>query len=173
MKSHFKKRKTCEVFLIVGLIFLVANCRLTAAGEEGNVPLGVSIEILLDKSEGRGRPLVFLKNNTDRQIRYMSVGVTRGWRIKVFNMKGEVIGEAGFEPFKGGSVEFIRIEPGGEVKSHLDVRWGVLKNKDIPEVCRVEIETPPFEGEGGNLSAKVVTPMKLLDEEERPAGGQR
>ncbi len=109
--------------------------------------------------------MVRLHNHTDHTISFLSYGVTGAWKVRVFNKEGTEIGSAGFQPFKGGSNATRRIKPGETDQMLLDIRWGILKDTDIPPVCRVEIETPPFFGEeDAHTSAKLVVPMKLLEE---------
>jgi len=124
------------------------------------IPAGIAIELMIDKMWGPGRPIVLLKNHTDKPIQFVQAR-NQGWKIKVFDSDGKLIGKAGFDMATEGSFQYLKVLPGESGSSILDIRWGVLNDKDIPDICRVEIETPDFYGPNKELSAKLSAYLRL------------
>ncbi len=159
--------KTIRMKFASLLVTVVVFGSQNSGGEEPVIvnpqPIGISLEVVIDKNEGNGRPIVILKNNTSKPITYLAKGGTGGWKVKVFSLDGTLIGSEGYEPFKQGSMHWVTVTPGECGRKILDIRWGVMNDQNIPDSCRVEIETPSFSAPAENLAAKVVIPMALKE----------
>ena len=162
MKNRIKIFPIVASLLLIPKVFSAPDAS-KASPTEKLTPVGISIQLLIDKDEGPGRPVVVLKNNTEKPLRYW-IAKNQGWRVKVFNSDGKLIGSGGYELATSGSFIDQTIPPGGTGRHIVDIRWGILRDTKIPDICRVEIETPLFWDPNKDLSAKLSAYLKMHDE---------